>query len=239
MLNRLPSARAIPSVDLPCVVCGGAVARWSTTRGAHLAVRCKRCGTVRFAPAAGVARTPAQPLEVYRANRLAVRHNTLGNLAVIRDLTRGRRLLEVACAGEIASILARRIGFTPSRVALPGTASHRAGPGDGAFLAPVEHEVLSDRIYDVMYARGGLGRAPDPCAFVTNLSLLLVRRGILFVNAPSVERTDDGAIAAARRQRNAFTRGGLSELLENAGFTIVCESATMPGSIAYTARLED
>lgn len=221
------------------MVCGGGVVRALTGRGESLAAHCTRCGTTRFAPAAGRIRPPAQSLDDYRANRRAVREHILANLAVIEDLTRGRRLLEVSCAGEIAFVLARAAGFRATRLQLPPFGSSRTGATDAGFFAPLEQEVLSDQIYDVVYARGGLGRAPDPRAFVTNLSLLLDRRGILFVSAPAVETANDGGIAVARRQRNAFTRGGLSELLENAGFTIVCESAGFRGSIAYTARLED
>jgi ribosomal protein S27E len=239
MLNRLPSLRAVPSLDLPCVVCGGTVIRWSTGGTAHLASRCTRCGTVRFAPAAGAKRLPPQSLDSYRENRRAVRDQVAGNLAVIRDLTRGRRLLEVGSAGDMASVIARGAGFEARCIRLLSPRPRRATLDDTGFLAPLEQEVLSDRIYDVVYARSGLGRAPDPRAFVTNVSLLIARRGILFVNAPAVEAGADGAVTAGRLQRNAFTRGGLAELIESAGFTIVRESASMPGAIAYTARLED
>lgn len=234
MLNRLRSDRATPSLDLPCVVCGGALVRWPVGRKALPAVRCTRCGTVRLSPAAASTRS-ALPKQQHDANRRAVRDRTRANLAVIRDLTRGNRFLDAGGLGGLPAALAVEFGFAPVR--LPLFATGTASP-DTTFLAPLEREILSDRLYDVVYAHGCLGRAPDPMALTTNLSLLLSPRGLLFVNAPTVEMSG-GGVAVARRQRNAFTRGGLVGLLEACGFVVVCECPAAPGLVAYVARLED
>jgi hypothetical protein len=194
---------------------------------------------MRFAPAATIPRRPPVPRAKREAKKRAVRERLRANLALIRDLTRGRRFLDAGGIGDLPATIAREFGFAPVRLRLFDGGIAAGTDIEESFLAPLEREVLSDRIYDVVFARGCLGRAPDPRALVTNLSLLLVQRGVLYVDAPAAEGGEDGPVAIARRQRSAFTRGGLAELIETAGFSIVSESAANPGWIAYTARLED
>lgn len=110
-----------------------------------------------------------------------------GLLVEILALTKGRRFLEIGCAGGAFLNAARKLGFEVQGVELSEDASRFARETFGlqVFAGELTDARFPDRSFDVVFMGDVIEHLSDPVSVLQEINRVLERRGLLVMALPS------------------------------------------------------